>query len=72
EVNHYTTEDHVTVAQVPANHSVFTLYPYIGDLFAWLAIAGFLALIIYGFILRRRARHAVMLDEEGTPVPAKA
>ena len=53
-MNHYTTDEHVTVAQVPADSSVFTLYPIISDLFAWLAIAGFVALIVYGIILRRR------------------
>lgn len=71
-VNHYTTDEHVTVAQVPANSSIFTFYPIIGDLFAWLAIAGFVALIIYGFILRRREKHVAKVEEEEAPIPAKA
>ena len=71
-MNHYTTDEHVTVAQVPADSSVFTLYPIISDLFAWLAIAGFVALIVYGIILWRREKRAAEVEEEETAVPAKA
>ena len=72
EMNYYTTNEHVLVAQVSANSSIFTLYPIIGDLCAWLAIAGFVAMIIYGFILRRREKRAVAIEEEETAVPAQA
>jgi apolipoprotein N-acyltransferase len=44
----------VMVAQVPIL-SVLTLYPYIGDLFAWLALAGFVGLVVVGVIRSRRA-----------------
>ena len=71
EMNHYTTDEHVTIAQVPANGSVFTIYPLIGDLFAWLAVAAFVAFIAYGIILKRREK-SVAQQEEEEPIPTKA
>ncbi len=41
-MDEYATEQRVMVASVPYS-SVRTLYPYIGDLFAWLCITGLLA-----------------------------
>ena len=55
-VDHWTASERVMLAQVPAHANVFTLYPYIGDLFAWLAMAGFLTLTLLVAIRGRRAR----------------
>jgi apolipoprotein N-acyltransferase len=52
-----TTGERVIIAQVPT-HGTTTVYPIIGDLFGWLAAAGFVALIVYGIVLGRRARAA--------------
>lgn len=71
-VNHSATEERVTVAQIPANNGVITFYPIIGDLFAWLASAGFVALVVYGLVLRRRDKRADTAEQEEAPVPAKA
>ena len=66
----FTAGERVIVAQVPTA-SVGTLYPIIGDLFGWLAVAGFIVLIIYGIILGRRAREAqAVMPEEKDLIPA--
>lgn len=49
----YTGGEHVIVAQVPTA-GVQTLYPIIGDLFGWLAIVGFVVLVVWAIIRRRR------------------
>jgi apolipoprotein N-acyltransferase len=51
-VDHWTASERVMVAQVPIQDA-FTIYPYIGDLFAWLAIAGFLAIIAWVVVCGR-------------------
>ncbi len=56
-MDHFTTSERVIIAQVPT-HGTTTIYPIIGDLFGWLAAAGFVALIVYGIVLGRRARSA--------------
>jgi apolipoprotein N-acyltransferase len=56
--DHFTASERVTVAQVPANSGVFTIYPYIGDLFAWLAAVGFLAVTVWAVVRTRRAGRA--------------
>ncbi len=56
-MDHFTAGERVIVAQVPTK-GVSTIYPIIGDLVGWLAVAGFIALIIYGIVLARRARAA--------------
>jgi apolipoprotein N-acyltransferase len=53
-MDHFQSSDRVMVAQVPIL-SAFTLYPYIGDLFAWLAAAGVAVIIIVAIVQRRRA-----------------
>jgi apolipoprotein N-acyltransferase len=58
QTDHWTSREWVMVAQVPVN-SVFTLYSYIGDLFAWLSIAGFFILMTVGIIQGRREKAAV-------------
>jgi apolipoprotein N-acyltransferase len=54
-MDHFDSAERVMVAQVPIL-STFTLYPYVGDLFAWLAIAGFLAIIAWVVVRGRRAK----------------
>jgi apolipoprotein N-acyltransferase len=49
------SQDSVMVAQVPT-HRVFTLYSVIGDLFAWLCVAGLLAGIGTGIYRQLKAR----------------
>jgi apolipoprotein N-acyltransferase len=57
-VDHWTASERVTVAQVPARAGVFTIYPYIGDLFAWLSVVGFVAIAVWGVVRWRKARRA--------------
>jgi len=52
EMDEFTTEQRVMVAQVPFS-GVRTLYSHIGDLFAWLCVAGLLVIIVLGI---RRTR----------------
>jgi apolipoprotein N-acyltransferase len=49
--------DNVLVAQVPTQR-VFTLYPVIGDLFAWLCVAGLVGSVVWAIVATRRARSA--------------
>ena len=58
EVDFFASSDRVMVAQVPADSSVFTLYSYIGDAFAWLSMAGFALLVGIAFIQGRREKVA--------------
>ncbi|MDY6877384.1 MAG: nitrilase-related carbon-nitrogen hydrolase [Chloroflexota bacterium] len=53
-MDHWTASERVSLAQVPIQ-SAFTIYPYIGDLFAWLSIAGFVAITIWVVVRERRA-----------------
>jgi len=55
-MDHWTASERVMVAQVPASSSVFTIYPYIGDLFAWLSAGGLVAAMLLVVILGREAR----------------
>jgi len=43
------------VAQVPTKSGVFTVYPYIGDLFAWLAVVGFVTITVWAVVRERKA-----------------
>jgi apolipoprotein N-acyltransferase len=54
-MDHFNSTERVMVAQVPIL-STFTIYPYIGDLFAWLAIVGFVAITIWVVVRGRRAK----------------
>jgi apolipoprotein N-acyltransferase len=56
-VDHFTASEWVTVAQVPT-HGVFTVYSAIGDLFGWLFVLAFLAMVIWGVIRWFRLRRA--------------
>ena len=54
-MDHWTASERVSLAQVPFQ-SAFTIYPYIGDLFAWLSIAGFVAITVWAVVRRRGAK----------------
>jgi apolipoprotein N-acyltransferase len=62
--DYFTTNDQVMVASVPM-HGVRTIYPTIGDLFAWLCIIGLVALTGLAIIERglRRSAAAAPLPE---------
>jgi apolipoprotein N-acyltransferase len=62
-MNHWNTTDRVMVALVPIQ-STLTLYPYIGDLFAWLAIAGFIVLIIWVVVSGKREKQEKAVEHE--------
>jgi apolipoprotein N-acyltransferase len=51
--DHYTTEERLMIADVPTQ-GVITIYSRIGDLFAWLCVAGFVAVAGW-VVIRRRA-----------------
>jgi apolipoprotein N-acyltransferase len=57
-VDFFTTGERVMVAQVPAYH-VTTLYSIVGDLFGWLAVAGFVTILGVAFVLGRREKRAM-------------
>jgi apolipoprotein N-acyltransferase len=52
-VDFFTTSERVMVAQVPAYH-VTTIYAIIGDLFGWLAVVGFVGIMILAVVVGRR------------------
>ena len=52
--DHFTGSERVMVAQVPT-HGVSTIYPAIGDLLGWLAVAGFAAVVVWAVVRGRRA-----------------
>ncbi len=54
-MDHWNNIERVMVSQVPLL-STITIYPYIGDLFAWLAIAGFVAITIWAVVSSRRVK----------------
>jgi apolipoprotein N-acyltransferase len=56
-VDFFHTSQRVMVAQVPAYH-VTTLYALIGDLFGWLAAAGWVGISVAGAILGRKEKRA--------------
>jgi apolipoprotein N-acyltransferase len=53
-MDHFYGGERVLVAQVPTR-GVPTLYAVIGDLFAWLAVAGFVGMVIWAVVRQRRA-----------------
>jgi apolipoprotein N-acyltransferase len=62
-MDHWNNTERVMVAQVPLL-STFTIYPYIGDLFAWLAIAGFVGLTIWAVVSGRRTKQEQVTKPE--------
>ena len=67
--DHFTSSERVMVAQVPT-YSVTTPYSYTPDLFAWLALAGFVVIMIVAIIQGRRAKRAATVQAETHPEPA--
>jgi apolipoprotein N-acyltransferase len=55
QMDHFNNTERVMVAQVPIQHTL-TLYSYVGDLFAWLAIAGLAVIVILVVIRSLRLR----------------
>jgi len=54
-MDHFNNTERVFVAKVPIL-STFTFYPYVGDLFAWLAIAGLVGITLTAFVQGRREK----------------
>jgi apolipoprotein N-acyltransferase len=50
-MDHFTTDEHVMISQVPTK-GVTTIYSQVGDLFAWLCLAGFVFMV--GKVVVRR------------------
>ena len=57
-MDHFTVGERTIVAQVPTK-GVWTLYPHLGDLFAWLSMAGFIGVTIWAIV---RSRPAAKLE----------
>jgi apolipoprotein N-acyltransferase len=66
--DYYTTDPQVMVAYVPMQ-GVHTIYATIGDLFAWLSVAGLVVLIGVAIARRRKASEAVEAAPSGEPLP---
>lgn len=66
--DYFTPDPQVMVAYVPM-HGVHTLYAAIGDLFAWLSIAGLVVLIGVAFARRRSAGKVVEAAPHGEALP---
>ena len=64
----YSTDPQVIVAYVPMQ-GVHTIYATIGDLFAWLSIAGLVVLIGVAIARRPKAGKAVEAAPSGEPLP---
>jgi apolipoprotein N-acyltransferase len=63
-VDHFTASERVMVAQVPTQ-GVFTIHSVIGDLFGWLAVVGFVAIVAWGVIRSLTLRRARKAQEQG-------
>ena len=64
----YSTDPQVMVAYIPMQ-GVHTIYDTIGDLFAWLSVAGLVVLIGVAVARRRTAREAVAAAPSREPLP---
>ncbi len=51
--NYFTSEDKTMISYIPTK-GVTTIYSRIGDVFAWLCIAGLIALLVWVAVLGRR------------------
>ena len=65
---YYTTDRLTIVAEVPVQ-ALPTLYSRIGDLFAWLSMAGLVMLIAVALARRRKAGEAGAAEPRGAPLP---
>jgi apolipoprotein N-acyltransferase len=66
--DYFTPDPQVMVAYVPMQ-GVRTIYATIGDLFAWLSVAGLVALMAVALARRRKAGKAVEAAPSGEPLP---
>ena len=66
--DYFTTDPQVMVAYVPMQ-GVHTIYATIGDLFAWLSLAGLVVLIGVALARRRKATEAGAAEPSGAPPP---
>jgi apolipoprotein N-acyltransferase len=64
----FSTDPQVMVAYVPIQ-GVHTIYATIGDLFAWLSLAGLVVLIGVAIVRRPKAGKAVEAAPSGEPLP---
>jgi apolipoprotein N-acyltransferase len=64
----FTTDPQVMVAYVPMQ-GVHTIYATIGDLFAWLSLAGLVALIGFALVRRPKADEVEAAAPRGEPLP---
>jgi apolipoprotein N-acyltransferase len=64
----FTTDPQLMVAYVPMQ-GVHTIYATIGDLFAWLSLAGLVVLIGGAIVGRPKAAKAVEAAPSGEPLP---
>jgi apolipoprotein N-acyltransferase len=62
-MDHFQSSERVMVAQLPVL-SAFALYPYIGDLFAWLAVADLAVIVVVALVRGRRARRAATAEDD--------
>ncbi len=65
-MDHFIDGERVLVAQVPVG-KVATLYPYTPDLFAWLAILGFVTITIVAIVQGRRAKAVTAAQRDAQP-----
>jgi apolipoprotein N-acyltransferase len=54
-MDHWTAAERVMPAQVPVYEGVLTIYPYIGDVFGWLAVFGSAGVVVWAILVRRKA-----------------
>ncbi len=66
--DYFTTDAQVMVAYVPMQ-GVHTIYATIGDLFAWLSVAGLVVLIGFALARRPKAGEAGAAEPRGAPLP---
>jgi apolipoprotein N-acyltransferase len=66
--DYFTTDPQVMVAYVPM-HGVHTIYAAIGDMFAWLSIAGLVVLIGVAFVRRPKVVEVAETASSGEPLP---
>jgi apolipoprotein N-acyltransferase len=66
--DYFTTDAQVMVAYVPMQ-GVHTIYATIGDLFAWLSVAGLVVLIGFALARRPKAGETGAAEPRGEPLP---
>ena len=53
KMNYFKTNNHIMLAHIPTK-GVKTIYPFIGDAFAWVCIAILALMILLTYLLKRR------------------